>query len=324
MKKKIVSVLLVAVLSVASFTGCGSDETSNDVSKEQVQESEAESTEAPTTEPTEAPTPEPTEAPTTEPTEAPTPEPTEAPTPEPTEAPTTEPTEAPVAEATEVPAETTAEPGTETVVDGDWSTAYTDYFERENIMPENVEMSMNVSQDGLTFGLVVASAEGVTYLNMDFGVVAMDMYADAEKIYTCTKMEGQEDWSYALITSEEDVDGVMSVSDEFVVDTDTFTSCEYHEEVTEDGIVYDVLYVTYEQEDEELEAYCYVNRETQMMSKLVTDTEAGPMAMLINEIDKVEIPEEALNGKEVTTEDIATTMMGVIMVGAMSAMETEQ
>ncbi len=316
MKKKIVSVLLVAVLSVASFTGCGSEETSNDVSKEQVQESDAESTEAPTTEPTEAPTPEPTEAPT--------PEPTEAPTPEPTEAPTPEPTEAPVAEATEVPAETTAEPGTETVVDGDWSTAYTDYFERENIMPENVEMSMNVSQDGLTFGLVVASAEGVTYLNMDFGVVAMDMYADAEKIYTCTKMEGQEDWSYALITSEEDVDGVMSVSDEFVVDTDTFTSCEYHEEVTEDGIVYDVLYVTYEQEDEELEAYCYVNRETQMMSKLVTDTEAGPMAMLINEIDKVEIPEEALNGKEVTTEDIATTMMGVIMVGAMSAMETEQ
>ena len=312
MKKKILAVLLVAALSVSTLTGCGSDETANDAAKDKVQEAAAEPTEAPTAEPTEAPTPEPTEAPT--------PEPTEAPTPEPTEAPTPEPTEAPVAEATEVPAEL----GTETVVDGDWSTAYEDYFERENIMPKNVEMSMNVSQDGLTFGLVVASADGVTYLNMDFGVVAMDMYADAEKIYTCTKMEGQEDWSYALITSEEDVDGVMSMSDEFVVDTDTFTSCEYHEEVTEEGIVYDVLYVTYEQEEEELEAYCYVNRETQMMSKLVTDTEAGPMAMLINEIDKVEIPEEALNGKEVTTEDIATTMMGVIMVGAFSAMETEQ
>ncbi|MBQ9142384.1 MAG: PT domain-containing protein [Lachnospiraceae bacterium] len=304
MKKRILSVLLVAVLSLSVITGCGSDETTNDAAKVNTQEASAEPTQAPT------------EAPTAEPTGAPTPEPTEAPTPEPTEAPTPEPTEAP----TEAPVEETSAPAVE-VVDGDWSAAYEGYFEREGIMPEKMQMTMDVSQDGLTFGFEVATADGNTYINFDFGVVALDMYADAEKIYTHTIMEGEEVWNFAPITSEEDVEGVMSMGDTAGVDTSAFTSCEYFEEVTEDGVVYDVLYTTSEEDGEVVETYCYVNRETQMISKMVVESEAGPMPVYITEIDSVEIPAEALNGTEVTMDDVMGTVFGVIMMGAFSAME---
>ncbi len=304
MKKRILSVLLVAVLSLSTITGCGSDETTNDAAKVNTQEA--------VTEPTEAPTAEPTEAPTAEPTEAPTPEPMEAPTAEPTEAPASEPTEAPVED-------TTAAPAVE-VEDGDWSTAYEGYFEREGIMPEKMQMTMDVSQDGLTFGFEVATADGNTYINFDFGVVALDMYADAEKIYTHTIMEGEEVWNYAPITSEEDVEGVMSMGDTAGVDTSAFTSCEYYEEVTEDGVVYDVLYTTSEEDGEVVETYCYVNRETQMLSKMVVQSEAGPMPVYITEIESVEIPAEALAGTEVTMDDVMGTVFGVIMMGALSAM----
>lgn len=298
MKKRFLSVLLVAALSLTTLTACGADETANDASKEIAQESVAEPTEAPT----EAPTPEPTEAPTPEPTEAPTPEPTEAPT------------EEPVAEVTEAPANVT-------VADGDWATAYEGYFEREGVMPEKMRMDMNVSQDGLTFGMVVATADGNTYMNFDFGVVALDMYADAENIYTCTMMEGEEVWNFAPITSEEDAESVMSMGESNVVDTSAFTSVEYYEEVIEDGVVYDVLYTTSEEDGEVVETYCYVNRETQMLSMMVVESEAGPMPIYITEIDAVEIPAEALNGTEVTMEDVMGTLFGVIMMGAMAGME---
>lgn len=303
MKKRILSVLLVAVLSLSTITGCGSDETTNNVEKVSTQEFVADPTEVPT------------EAPTAEPTEAPTPEPTQAPTPEPTEAPTPEPTEAPA----EVTVEETETPVVE-VVDGDWSTAYEGYFEREDIMSSKMHMSMNVSQDGMTFGFEMATADGNTFMNFDFGVVELDMYADAENIYTCTRMEGEEVWNYASITSEEDVEGVMSMGDTSGVDTSAFTSCEYYEEVVEDGVVYDVLYAISEEDGEVVETYCYVNRETQKLSKMVVDTEAGPMAVIITEIDKVEIPAEAFDGTEVTMDDVMGTVLGVIMMGAFSAM----
>lgn len=301
MKKKIMSILLAAVLSLTTITGCGSDETTNHVSRETTQESEAKPTEAPTAEPTEAPAAEPTEAPAAEPAEAPTAEPAEAPTAEP---------------ATE-----SSQQNTDGTGEIDWSAAYEGYFEREDIISENISMNMNVSQDGITFGLEMATADGNTYMNFDFGTVALDMYVDAEKVYTCTRMEGQETWNYAFITTEEDMDSLMSMGEAAAVDTSTFSSYAYYEEVTEDGIVYDVLSGVSESDGELVEGYYYVNRETQKLSRMVVNTEAGPMAVEFGEVDSVEIPEEAQTATEVTMEDIMSTMLGAIMMGAFSAVE---
>ncbi len=301
MKRRIMSILLAAVLSLTTITGCGSDETTNNVGKETTQESGAEPTEAPTAEPTEASTAEPTEAPTAEPTA------------EPAEAPTAEPTAEPAAESKEQSTYSTGEI--------DWSTAYEGYFEREDIISENISMAMDVSQDGLTFGFEMATADGNTYMNFDFGTVALDMYVDAEKVYACTRMEGQETWNYAFITTEEDVDSLMSMGEAAAVDTSTFSSYAYYEEVTEDGIVYDVLSAVSENHGEVVEGYYYVNRETQKLSRMVVNTEAGPMAVEFGEVDSVEIPAEAQTATEVTMEDIMNTMLGVIMMGAFSAVE---
>lgn len=287
MKKKLLTTILVAGLVLGAMTGCGSDETTNDASQEIGQEA--------TATPTEAPTPKPTEAPTPKPTEAPTPEPTEAPTPAP---------------------ETTVSEG-----DIDWSTAYEGYFEREGIMGENVSMSMDVSQDGLTFAFEMATVNEITYMNFDFGVVALEMYADEEKMYLYTEMEGETNWNYALLTSEEDVDGMLEIGESTTVDADSFSECVYYEEVIEDGVVYDVLYATSTEDGEVTNAYCYVNRETQKLYKMSVVTEMGPMDMFIQEIDTLEIPAEALSGTEITMEDAGALLMGVIMAGVFSAME---
>ncbi len=308
MKKRLLSILLAASLVVMSLTGCGDVATGSD-DRETTQESEQPSSEQATEAPTEAPTPEPTEEPTPEPTEEPTPEPTEAPTPEPTEAPTPEPTEAP-----------TTEP---TGATGEWATAYEGYFEREDIMPEKFQMDTEISQDGITFGMIVASADQKAYMRYDFGGIAMDIYADEANIYTCTEMAGETSWMFVPITSEEDVDSVISMEESGMVDTDTFTSYGYKEEVTEDGVVYDVLTFESDNDGEATEGLCYINRETQKMEKMVVDTEAGPAVFDITEIDGIEIPAEAATATEGTQEDLVGAIFGVIMMGALSGMDLE-
>ena len=96
MSFKRIFALLLALLTVVSFTGCMLLEPNG------AQSGIANETESivdlPTSRPTEKPTAAPTEKPTAAPTEAPTAKPTEAPTAKPTEKPTAAPTEAPVSE----------------------------------------------------------------------------------------------------------------------------------------------------------------------------------------------------------------------------------
>ncbi len=292
MKKRLLSILLAATLVAMSLTGCGDVATGVD-DRETTQESEQPSSEQATEAPTEAPTPEPTEAPTPEPTEAPTPEPAEAPT---------------------------AEPAG---VTGEWATAYEGYFEREDIMPDKFQMDTEISQDGVTFGMIIASADQKAYMRYDFGSIAMDIYANEEKIYTCTEMAGEKSWMFVPITSEEDVDSVINMDESGMVDTGTFTSYGYKEEVTEDGVVYDVLTFEADNDGEATEGLCYINRETQKMEKMVVDTEAGPAVFDITEIDGIEIPAEAENATEGTQEDLVGAIFGVIMMGALSGLDLE-
>ncbi len=234
---------------------------------------------------------------------------TETPAPAPTPEITPKPTEAPP-----------EQPIPEPEPDVNWAAAYEDFLEREDIIYENMKMTTSMEAEGVSFKIEVATAGDNTYMNFDFDMIGLEMYATKEKIYAHTKMEGQDSWTYATIESEEEIEGLMEMGE--TVDTDSFTTCEYHKEVIENDIVYDVLYVTNAEADSEVQdAYFYVNRETQKVDKIIVTSEGQEVVINIEQIESIEIPAEALNATEDTAENISMSVFSIIMMGVMSGME---
>ena len=145
-----------------------------------------------------------------------------------------------------------------------------------------------------------------------------------EKMYCGAKAGDEEVWNWAPMDDTVDMDSIVDTTEFY--DTSSITESKYKEEVTEDGVVYDVLSYTSEEKDEyeELqtkEGECYINRETQKVDRVVSFEEGTEVVMKVEEIDSIELPAEALAATETTSEEIAGTILGVIMIGAMSGME---
>ena len=280
MKKKLLTLLMAMTMTAMLFTGCGEKEADSDDVKASVEESKEEKEES------------------------------KEESKEVAEESTEEVVEE-VVESTEEVVETEEE---ETVIaDGeDWSNAYDDYFSRDDIMSEKTQITCAAVADEMTFDLIIAMDGDNMRMCYEFDEAMFDMYATKEKIYAFVEMQGESQWIWAPVESEEDVDTMFSMSDTGVLDTDAVESVNYRETVEEDGVIYDVLDVL----AEGTEATYFVNRETQKIEKCVMDQDGVAMVMLIDEIESLEIPAEAEDATESTAEEVMMTMLAVLFSAA--------
>ena len=196
---------------------------------------------------------------------------------------------------------------------------YDDYFTRDNIMPATPKITVTTVADGITFDMVVAMVEDVAYMSYDFGTVAMDMYVTTDKVYIRSEMEGQEAWNFAPITSEEEAqDMTVGIEDNTtLIDNDSIGTVTYREALEEDGVIYDVLDVTVDENSNMPgTAVYFINRETQMVAKCVMEQQGNTAICLVEEIESIELPAEAATATEVPMEDVLGAMLGVLFMGA--------
>lgn len=199
---------------------------------------------------------------------------------------------------------------------GEWATAYDTYFDEHQILRDNAQMEAIVEQDGMTMTTIIATSGENSLMTYDFSGSGITIYAMEDKMYAYSYLAGKETWMVAPVESEEDTDAVMDTS----VDNDNIDSWSYKEEVTEDGVTYDVLEVqSIDDEGETTVMDCYVNRETQEIDKYAMTEDGTTMVFEVTDIDGIELPAEAASATECTTDDIALTMVTVMLAAAMGS-----
>ena len=306
MKKKLLSLLMATCMVAMVLTGCTEKETSADGEKASVEESkedekeEAEEAEESTEEAVES-------------------EETEESTEEAVESEETEESTEEVVESEE--AEESTEEAEETEVDSDIAKMYEGYLEKDDILPEKARLSATTSQMGVSMDMVVAQADDVAMMSYELAEAEMDIYVEKEKVYWRYELQGQETWSWAPITSDEEAEELNDMSDSTLVDTENISSYAYRETIEEDGVTYDLLEAVVDDGTSTGNATYFVNRETQKVEKCVMVQDDAEVVCLIEEIDTIEIPAEFENATEGTVEDVAMTVLAVIMMG--SGMMTE-
>lgn len=325
MKKRLLAILLAGTLAIMSLSACGtSEESSKDSDITQEVQSPSESQEASVESPTDSTVPQPGQSVTGEGIMVEGPGEDDGSIIE-VEGEVTEIVDGEVVEiiegeVTEIIEDKDDDASGTTSDDGtDWSTAYDDYFTRENIMPATPKISALATGDGMSFEMVAAMVEDVAFLSYDFGTVAADMYVTADKAYVRTEMEGQEAWIYAPIASKEEAQEMtVGIEDNTtLIDSEDIDTITYREALEEDGVIYDVLDVTVDDEsDVPGNAVYFINRETQMIAKCVMERQGETAICLVEEIESIELPAEAADATEATIEDVLGTMVGVLFMGA--------
>ncbi len=337
MKKKLLSLLMATCMVAMVLTGCTEKETSADGEKASVEESkedekeEAEEAEESTEEAVES---EETEESTEEAVES---EEVEESTEEVVESEEAEESTEEVVESEEAEESTEevveseeeesteevveSEEAEETEVDSDIAKMYEGYLEKDDILPEKARLSATTSQMGVSMDMVVAQADDVAMMSYELAEAEMDIYVEKEKVYWRYELQGQEAWSWAPITSDEEAEELNDMSDSTLVDTENISSYAYRETIEEDGVTYDLLEAVVDDGTSTGKATYFVNRETQKVEKCVMVQDDAEVVCLIEEIDTIEIPAEFENATEGTVEDVAMTVLAVIMMG--SGMMTE-
>ena len=166
--------------------------------------------------------------------------------------------------------------------------------------------------EGMSFNIIVAVSGETVQMSYDLATAKFDMYATKDKVYAYWELQGQSGWAWAPVESEEDVESLVDTS-EYIVDPATIESCTYREAIEEDGVIYDMLDVV---TNDGMNSVYFVNRDTQKIEKFTVDDGTTTMVCLVDEIESIEIPEEAMNSEEATMDDIAMSMFGVIMTAA--------
>ena len=197
---------------------------------------------------------------------------------------------------------------------GEWATAYDTYFDEHEILRDNAQMEAVLEEEGLTMTTTIAVSGETSLMTYDFNGSGITIYVTEDKMYAHSYMAGEEAWMFAPVESEEDADAVMDTS----IDSNNIDSWTYKEEVTEDGVTYDVLEVqSTDDEGETAVMDCYVNRETQEIDKYAMTEDGTTMVFVVTDIDGIELPAEAANATEATADDIAGTIVIVMLAAAM-------
>lgn len=200
----------------------------------------------------------------------------------------------------------------------DWSVKYDDYFERTDTMPESLRVTITTIGENVTmpYGVVAVAGEEA-FMSYDFGTAAIDMYIMTDKVYAFTRVEEQEMWYMAPVSDDAETMGLADMADPTLLDREDMAGWTYREAIQEDGVVYDVLDVTVEEETGGTGTATYfINRETQLIEKCVMEAEGVSAVCLVEEIEEIQVPAEAEEGTEVSMEDIMGTLLGVMFIGS--------
>lgn len=211
--------------------------------------------------------------------------------------------------------EETTEESMEEVVEidtTDLAKAYEGYLEKEEIVSKNVKCSATASSDEMTMEMIIASVNDDFQMGYFFPAAAIELYSVNKKVYCRYELQGQEGWIWAAADSEEEADTLEGISDTSIIPLDDIHSYAYSETVEENGVVYDLILA----ETHSGEATYYVNRATQKLAKVVMSEEGQEMFFNIEEIESIEIPDEAKNATEGTVEEVLGYLMAVIFSSA--------
>ena len=195
----------------------------------------------------------------------------------------------------------------------DWAKAYENYYTGENLLPDNRRMTTSTALQGTTVDIVIATVGEEFYMRFDIGSSAIDLYATDGKVYAHTEVDGEKSWIFAPITSEDELESLFAMSTVgTIVEPAYVTDCVYVEEVVEVGVIYDVLLLKVDNGSVAGEAYYYVNRETQKVSRYTLEAEGELVECIIEEIGSIEIPSDAANATEVTSEELLYAIYTVL------------
>lgn len=195
----------------------------------------------------------------------------------------------------------------------DWAKAYEDYYAGENLLPDNRRMTTSTALQDTTVDIVIATAGEEFYMRFDISSAAIDLYATDGKVYAHTEMDGEENWIFAPITSEDELESLFAMSTiGTIVEPADVTDCVYVEEVVEAGVIYDVLLLKVDNGSVAGEAYYYVNRETQKVGRYTMEAEGELVECIIEEISSIDLPAEAANATVATSQELMYAIYTVL------------
>jgi hypothetical protein len=167
--------------------------------------------------------------------------------------------------------------------------------------------------DDICVDMIVAVSGDTVQMSYDLATAQFDLYATKEKAYVYWEAQGQSGYAWAPVESEEDVTSIVDTSDYGIIDAETIESCTYRESIEDDGVIYDVLDVV---TNDGVNNVYFINRESQNVEKITIDDGETTAVCMVKEIESIEIPEEALNSEETTMDEVAMTMLGILMMAA--------
>ena len=216
------------------------------------------------------------------------------------------------------PAEPTGSTGVEA---DDWSTAYDDFFADGISIPEAFEITTSIDVEGFVLDYMVAQDAGISLIRYRIGDYGVDAYTDGSVIVMENIGLNGSEWVYAEITSGDDMADILGADFTELMGgvTDSVSSSSYVEAVEEDGVVYDVLEI----DTDDTPALVYVDRDRQVVSKMIIEAEGLEMVCKFEGFPAIEVPAGADSATEMTKDELANYYSEAMIESVMASMGME-
>jgi len=222
-----------------------------------------------------------------------------------------------VGEVEDEPAEPTVSTGTN---DDDWSTAYDDFFDDGMVIPDEFEITTSMDLEGFILDYVVACAGNDTMVRYRIGDYGVDAYTNGDWIIMENIGLNGSEFVRADIDSNEDVVDILGADFTELMGgaTESVSSSTYVEAVTEDGVTYDVLEI----DADDTPALVYIDRDKQIVSKMIIESEGLEMVCKFDDLTGFQIP-SADDATEMTKVELATYYQEAIIGSVFASMGME-
>lgn len=203
----------------------------------------------------------------------------------------------------------------------DWSTAYDDFFADGISIPEAFEITTSIDVEGFVLDYMVAQDAGISLIRYRIGDYGVDAYTDGSVIVMENIGLNGSEWVYAEITSGDDMADILGADFTELMGgvTDSVSSSSYVEAVEEDGVVYDVLEI----DTEDTPALVYVDRDRQVISKMIIEAEGLEMVCKFEDFPAIEVPAGADSATEMTKDELANYYSEAMIESVMASMGME-
>ena len=204
----------------------------------------------------------------------------------------------------------------------DWAEHYKDFFRSYDL--DNTMMTLDYqerSSNGLIIRLTQRRSEGKVWLHIEFEEKEptgnyMDVYTDEQgMVYFKSQIRDNKPVLSKASGILSEAEASLGIDNPVLFEEEDFLGATYDREITEEDIVYDVLYArilhkTTTAANRYIKYYFYVNRETQKLEKITLQDAGAESVCYVTPIDGLEIPEEILNAKKEKKQEDFLLLMG--------------